>query len=426
MDNIASEKIARLLRVDKHIIADLEVAMDRATGKRGVFKRIVDENESLIVDRLHALGVPSRDAEAVEIYDALISKVEADDLKIFNVLHIGSVMHPEAAQIVCRFIRELIPPTSGYFLKLTKAREFLVAEPPKKILAALGYDTVDAMLAHEDILEIYSALRFLEDQSWQNEVFFRQYERLTPDDFEVRGVQLKPLNQKWASAAEKFVKKKYHNVSHLKELGVIFIIPVFLGISGEVLRLISLLLHYLREVAYYSSLFQEYARAHSEHFAAQVISLLRGDVLEHQLPVSIEDPPRARWIVIQRYLAKDDVNDWRLFVPHVNPEAMHWMRAERDIVHIADVVPEFKHDGLHFWGGVGWVGDYFQSETGVPILVSFNIVDTVMSLVKEKELAKYLYHQEEALWNRIFTGYFSETELEQFTKKYIIQGWFEV
>jgi hypothetical protein len=53
-------------------------------------------------------------------------------------------------------------------------------------------------------------------------------------------------------------------------------------------------------------------------------------------------------------------------------------------------------------------------------------VDTVMSLVKEKELSKYLYHQEEALWNRIFTGYFSEDELEKFTKKYIIQGWFEV
>lgn len=426
MDISPSEKIARLLRVDKHVIADLEAAMGRVTGKRGVLKHIVDENESLIIDRLHSLGVPSRDAKAQEVYDALISKVEADDLKIFNTLGIDSSASPEAAAKICRFILEMTPPRHGFFLKFSKAREFLIAEPPKKILAALGYGSVEAMLAKEDILEVYSALRFLEDQQWQNEIFFKQYEQLRPEDFEMRAVQLKPLTQKWGVAAERFVKKKYHNVSHLKELGVIFIIPVFLGISGEVLRLISLLLHYLHEVSYYSSLFEEYARTAAPDFAARIISLLRGDVFDRQLPAPNQEPPRTWWLVVQRYLAKDDENDWRLFVPHINPEALHWLRAERDIVHIADVVPAFRHDGLHFWGGVGWVGDFFQSETGVPILVSFNIVDTVMALVKERELAKYLYHQEEALWNKIFMSYFSEQELESFTKKYIIQGWFEV
>lgn len=426
MENIYQQKIARLLRVDKHVIADIESALTRATGKTDVIKNIVEENEALITDRLHQLGIGARDAGAQEVYDALISKIEADDLKLFQAIGIASSRSTEAAAKVCAFVKTIVVPTTGYFLKFSKAADFLRAEPPKKILAALGYATVDDLLAHEDILEVYSALRFLEDTEWQNKIFFKQYEQLKPDDFETRSIELRALSPKWAQAAEKFVKKKYHNVSHLKELGVIFVIPIFLGISGEALRLVSLLFHYLHEVAYYSSLFSAYAQSHSEHFASHIVSLLRGDVLERPLPPSTLDPAPSRWLVVQRYLAKDDENDWRLFAPHINPEALHWTRAERDIVRISDIVPAFHHDGLDFWGGLGWAGDYFASETGVPILVSFNIVDTVMALVKEKELVKYLYHQEEALWNRVFSGYFSETELEQFSKKYIIQGWFEV
>ncbi|MBI3114472.1 MAG: hypothetical protein HYZ07_00755, partial [Candidatus Harrisonbacteria bacterium] len=143
------------------------------------------------------------------------------------------------------------------------------------------------------------------------------------------------------------------------------------------------------------------------------------------MPVFMAEAARPRWLIVQRYLAKDDENDWRLFEPHVNPEALHWQRAEQDILNIAKVIRGF-HNGLDFWSGLGWAGDYFPTETGVPVLVSFNIVDTVMALVKEKELIKYLYHQQEALWNKIFTSYFSEQELEELSKKYIIQGWFEV
>lgn len=426
MENLVHEKIGKLLRVDKHIIAELDAAMERATGKRNVLKHVVEENEALMLDRLRQLGIPHRDAKAIEVYDALISKVESDDLKIYESLGVTSPGSFEAAAKICGFVHAITAPPQGYFLRMEKAAELLLAEPPKKILAALGYTTVSDMLAHEDICEVYSALRFLEDQEWQNKVFFKQYEKLQPSDFEVRHIQLRALNEKWAKAAEKFVAKKYHNVSHLKELGVIFIIPVFLGHSGETLRVVSLLLHYLHEIAYYSSLFQEFAKNRGATFASDCISLLRGDVIEQPLPVQTIVPPKAQWLVVQRYLGKDDEHDWRLLAPHINPEALHWMRAESDLLKIVNVVPAFQRDGLDFWQGLGWVGDFFQTETGVPVLVSFNIVDTVMSLVKEKEMIKYLYHQEEALWNRIFTGYFSEAELEKFSKQFILQGWFEI
>ena len=83
-------------------------------------------------------------------------------------------------------------------------------------------------------------------------------------------------------------------------------------------------------------------------------------------------------------------------------------------------------DELAFWQDLGWVGDYFRDETGNDVLVSFDLVDTVMSLVREKELIKYLYHHQEALWNKIFIEYFGQDQLENFSKDYLLQGYFEI
>jgi hypothetical protein len=444
----AQDKIAKILRVDKRVIYDLEMALNHATGKSGILEKIVARNDKLMKDRMAALGLVAG-ARASEVYDTLISKIEADDLKICEAIGSCSARGYEAAQNICDFVGKLIKPKKGYFIKLEKAKEFLLAEPPKKILKAMGYATVHEMLQKEELLEVYSALRFLEDQEWLNDVFFKQYEKLQPEDFETREIQVRPLGEKWAAAAEKFVAKKYHNVSHLKELGVIFIIPIFLGMSGETLRLLSLLLHYHHEIEYYSKLFKDFmdpvrssppqgplgaqsAGATSngvdvdgKDFAHKVISLLRGDVAEEKVKfVDLEDS-KARWLIVQRYLAKGDENDWRLFVPHINPEALHWARAEEDIFRIEKILPDLK-DGLDFWRGLGWVGDFFQTEAGVPILVSFNLVDTVMALVKEKELIKYLYHQQEAMWNEIFASYYGEEAIEIYSRKHIIKGWFEV
>ena len=81
---------------------------------------------------------------------------------------------------------------------------------------------------------------------------------------------------------------------------------------------------------------------------------------------------------------------------------------------------------MEFWRDLGSVGGFFKSEIGNDILVSFNLVDTVMALVKRKELIKYLYHHQEAMWNKIFAYYFGMGKLEEMSRKHILKGWFEV
>jgi hypothetical protein len=81
----------------------------------------------------------------------------------------------------------------------------------------------------------------------------------------------------------------------------------------------------------------------------------------------------------------------------------------------------FKIPGLGFWHNLDWVGNYFKTEVGIDVLVSFDLIDAAMSLVRRKEMTKYLYHQQEALWNKIFMSYFDEHTLE----KMIFENWEE-
>lgn len=413
------DKIASVLRTDKKLLLATEERLAKVTGERGVFLKIIAENQVLVRDRMLHLGI-SESASTKEVYDALISKIEADDYQIYQALGNPDCRKVSHCQKMAEVAKKTVSPPKGFFLKLAKAEEFVKKEPPRQVMDFLGYDSVDKMLAEEDLLEVYSALRFIEGSEWLNTVFFKQYEHLTPDDFEEREVVVKALSEKWGEESKKFVAKKKHNISHLKELGVVFIIPTLLGISGEILRTFMLIMHYLHEIPFYSDMFRRIAKD-KQTFSKNFISLLRGDVLEKHPP---EDDTSA-WLVIQRYLAKDDSHDWRLFAPHINPEASHWRNAEEDLPKLGGILNGFSGE-LIFWKDLDWVGEYFRDESGVEVLVSFNLVDTVMSLVKQKEMVKYLYHHQEALWNKIFSEYFGMEKLEEFSKEYLLKGYFEI
>lgn len=416
------EKIAQILRTDKDNIRFIEERLSAITGKKNIIDKIVEENEAMMKNRLDILGL-KKNATAKEIYNALIKKINNDNDLLAKAIKIDEMDVKDCANRCQRALEaadKVSGSLKGFFIKKEKAIELLRNKPPQKIIQSLGYENIDEALAKEDIFEIFSALRFLEDPQWLNEVFFKQYENLKPDDFEERNIVLKTLDKKWVAAAEAFVKKKYHNISHLKEMGVVFVIPITLGIPGELMRMFILVLHYLNEVPFYSDLFRRFAKD-EKTFAANIISLLKGDVIDKYLIKS----DKSQWLIIQRYLAKDDENDWRLFKPHLNPEALHWERAERMFVKAGELFNGFSQE-FCFWQNLNWVGDYFNSDAGIDVLVSFNLIDTTMSLVKEKDMIKYLYHHQEALWNKIFSEYFSETEMEEKMKENIIKGWFEI
>ncbi len=402
------EYIARILRAKPEIILELDKKMSAVSGKTGILDKIVRENEERMNKTLSLLGC--HDYRAENIFRALVTRLQEDDRALYKLFKKPSGTTASGLKTMFNFALELANIDQLFVLKKEKAEEILIKNPPPNIIKSLKYKNVEELLAKEDLIEIFAALRFVETNEWMHKAFDETYKRLTPDDFEKRDVRLRVLSMKWLRIAEKFVKKKYHNVSHLKELGAIFVIPLKIDTPGETLRVFSMILHYLHEIVFYSKLFE---RAFQENkFGERLISLLKGETPS----ANAFNQDKMNWLIIQQYLAKDDPNDSRLFLPHLNPEALHWKKTEQDISRFGK---RFEDIQLELWLELDWIGGYFKSKIKNQKskireeLVSFDLVDNWMALANREQKIKYLYHHQEALWNHIFEEYMGAENLEK-------------
>ncbi len=413
----AYNKLARIMRVQPEVLLAIENKMAALTGQDGVLEDVAREND-IIVDRtLAELGLERSD-RAETVYAALVQRMIHLDHHLNDVLGNPKLNEMSAhCGKLCETAFQVFTPPRGLFIKRERAAELLEKYRPTALMEHFGYATVAELIDREGFASVVSALRFTESEEWMHTFFDKAYSELTPDDFEERNVELTILDAKWLAVAEKFLKKKYHNVSHLKEFGIIFIIPIPLETPGETLRLFSLLLHYLHEVPFYARLFRRFMD--DADFTDKFKSLLRGDVPTGPLP----DHGKIAWRVVQRYLAKDDANDQRLKEPHVNPEADHWFRAEEDLSRLARIIGTDGEGAfnLGYWTGLDFVGDFFTDVHGQEHLVSFDFIDLIMSLVRNGQV-KYLYHQQEALWNKIFSEYMGRERMDELIDEHIIDG----
>ncbi|KKR10337.1 MAG: hypothetical protein UT37_C0003G0036 [Parcubacteria group bacterium GW2011_GWA2_39_18] len=413
----AIKKISRILRVKEDVLSDIEKTMVGLTGKTSVMEKIAQENDAEIQRALNHIGV--RDHNARDFFNALVAYLKQSDWKLFKFLHEPLGSTSESLRTLVNVAKELANPKSLFVLKMEKAYEIVKKNPPPNMISGLGYGSVDELLEHEDLVEIFCAMRFIETNQWMHENFEKAYANLTKDDFEERDVKIIVLREKWMTLAEKFLKKKYHNVSHLKELGIIFIIPIQIDTPGETLRLFGLVLHYLHEVQFYSNLVKKYSTL--PDFLNKLKSLLRGDV--DAILGKFEDG-KIILPIVQRYLAKDDPNDIHLVTPHVNSETLHWDKAENDIARLSE---RFESLDLGMWKNLGWVGDYFKLDHNhEEELLSFDLIDTVMYVVKAKEMIKYLYHHQESLWNKIFEEYLGKEKLEELIVENFDKGYIKI
>jgi hypothetical protein len=394
--------------------------MSAVTGQKGVIESISQDNDILVQKNLAELGLPA-DVVAEEIYAALIGKLTHIDKHLFELLD-----KPDLANMskvcgkMCEVAFKTFTPPKGLFIKQEKAIELLDKFKPTNLLDHFKCSSVGELVEKEGFASVVSALRFAQPDDWMHKFFDEAYIDLKPSDFEERDVELIVLDHKWLEVAEKFLKKKYHNVSHLKEFGVIFVTPIVIDSPGETSRMFTLILHYLHEVPFYSGLFRKYMG--EADFNSKFRSLLRGDVPSGP----IMDGGRVVWRIVQRYLAKDNENDPRLFEPHVNPEAEHWFRAEGDFSRLSRMMKKDDGDlGLSAWTGLDFVGGYFKDRSGQEQLISFNFIDLMMSLVKKGHI-KYLYHHQEALWNKIFSEYLGRETMNRMIEENIIGGFIKL
>lgn len=417
----AFHKISKILRIKTEDLFKIDSQMQNFTINDNVIENLVVKNDERIDLFLNKIKL-DRTATAEEISHRISSILTRSEDRLFKFFGKPDFSKRETLAKFDNSVKNLVSQRTGHFIKQDIARRMLINTPPPNLLRYLGYSSIKRLLEKENIYEIYALLRVVEDRNWMNMEFIKNYKSLTPLDFEERQIEILVLQDKWRDLFRDFVEKKYHDLSHLKELGVIFILPINSDSSGFWLRVFGLLIHYIYEIEFYSDLFKHYFS--KDDFAERFQSALRGDI------VSVEDLPKIELMdkpaifIIQRYLAKDDQSDPRLYLPHINPETFHWKNAENLITRFSEQ-EGIEGLNLHYFKDCDFVGDFFQSEKVGELLVSFDLVDNIMALVKEEEMIKYLYHQQEALWTAIFREYLGEKKLramllENFEKGYIL------
>lgn len=403
--------LGKILEVKPDFLEDLDKAMINQTGKKDVLLKVAEENEALINKTLNLLDSNQKSAEHVRMVLREIAFIHEKFFLDFLEIIEGQNRFEKAVNIA----RKIAKVDRGIFLKKELAEKFLLEREAPNLLKYLNCKNMEEVLARYDVFEIWSALRFIEPNEWMHETFEKIYQNIGVDDFEEREIQIKVLGEEWREVAEKFVAKKHHNVSHLKEFGIIFLNPIAENIPGKFLRDFALLLHYTHEINFYSKMFLKYLS--QSDFPSKFRSLLRGDVLEI---TNISNLEKTIWLIVQRYLWKENPRDLRLFTQRVNPESLHWSRGEADLGLISGVGKKLD---LNLWHNLDWVGGVFAD--GEEEVVSFDLEDNVMSAVSfaEGKNEYFNYHQREAMWTKIFCEYVGgEEKMEEVLIKNFFEG----
>lgn len=396
-----SQMLSQLVGIPEQSLGLQLKQLEIASGTPSIDVRLTAEIIGKVHLRTRALGLDPDDTTPQELYQSLLGLVGKHDQ--FLVQRIGGSSTTDVADLLPRirhFISKIPIPKSAWVMKLSVAKRILKSSPPRKVMKHLGYRSVDSLLKRESISELFIGCRLLESKEWQN-TLLKKYSKLLPADFENRDIEIILLDgNKWGDACAYVVQASRHNISHLKELGVIAILPLPISrLEGVTIVLLPLILHYMNEI-----------RTYSTYFKIRQVRKDFGHILSETI---IHDPARhanmagqhVHWRTIHRYFGSMNADFSSLFEPHIQAEDMFWRKAEAVLYKI--------EPALHFWHDMDFVGSYQPSH-----IVSFNLIDVAISYVNRLPLtAQQISHMRESLRNELYVRYFGTDTL----KKQVLQ-----
>lgn len=374
--------------------------LEQLSGHHAVDNKLSAEIIEKVHSAVRGMGLDPGDTTDRELFHALENKVRQHNMHLAQSL--GTHEDAPVKDIVPKLVAAVDQSDVArkcWVLKKSVAKDLLRQMPPKNMMKQLRYRSLESMLKNENFSELYAGLRFSEGADWLN-TYNELFEKtVRPSDFENREVEIVVMDhEKWVGMAADFVKKKLHNVTHTKELGVIIVVPMGqTHMRGLTLKTLPLLFHYINEIRLYSAFFK--LKSTAPHFGKTITDTLIADVGSGAVLAG----HNIHWRVIQRYLGrhKED-REPEAFEPHVQPEDLHWRKAEESL---------FKIDSeLKFWQDMDYVGR--MAEDGDP--VACNLFDVSFAYSNHETYQKrYYYHMRESLWNEIFMRYMGKGNLAQ-------------
>lgn len=388
-----SKLISELLGANEPLFSLSIRQLEKVTGRPSVDIKLAAEIINKMQDKTKSLGFDPKDTTGRELYHGLMNRIKQDNEHLSKLIGCQNVDDVNLGAIKEKAQNTKLP-KKAWVLKKSVAKEFIRKIPPKKIMEKLGYKSVDSMLKTENITEVYGALRFAENPRWLKN-FNKRYKTITPSDFEQREVEILEMDtERWGILSQDFVKNKFHNVTHSKELGAVYLLPAK-SKHGLAITVLPLIFHYINEIRLYSTFFK--MSQVKKDFAEIVVETLNNDPKN----TAIIAGQNMHWRVLQRYFGKHKKGSRpEEFEPHVQTEDLIWRQAE----HILFEMDE----GLGWWKDLDYIGVVDGKSP-----VSLNLLDVVLCYRNNLPFkSRVFYSFREALWNELFARYMGEEILE--------------
>lgn len=389
--------LSQLLGAGEPIFSASIQHLEAATGNTGIDVRLVADIVTKSHIAMKSLGLDNRDTTGPELYHALLGLAAKHDE--FLARRLGASDPADVSDIIRRVravLLEVESEKSVWVVKHSVMKRLLKAYPPKIAQKALGYRSVDSMLKREPLVYILAAARIVESEKW-HQTFLRSYTTLRPIDFENRPIDVVYADSaRWVKLSRDYVSKTGKNLTHLKELGAVILLPFPLThLQGISLAILPLGLHYLNEIRAYNSYFK--VTQVRPDFGELVRAAIVDDLSEH---ARILGRP-IHWRIIHRHFGARQNAIPELFDPHVTMEDLEWRKAE-DILYRIE-------PALHFWLDLDYVGVTFHDRP-----ISLALGDVSVCLINRFPYAqRSLQYMQRSLWNEIYQRYIGHPTFER-------------
>ncbi|HJQ08492.1 MAG TPA: hypothetical protein VJ836_03345 [Candidatus Saccharimonadales bacterium] len=370
--------------------------LEQAAGLPGTDIRLTADIMRRTRDKIAELGLDPNDTTGAELYRALQERLKADETKVRQALDIRHTAAPDDMLMrVQQFLDRHNVPRQCFALKASAAKRLLKKRPPKNAMKRLGYRSVDSMLKHEQVANLYAAALIAEPATWHKQ-FREQYTRLTPGDFETRAITLTyPHSKKWHELSVQFVHDAKHNIVSFRELGAVVLLPIAAPVDGLAITTLLLVLEEMNGL-----------RAHSSYAKLQQVKPDFGRLMRQS---STQEPYTSAklagravpWRMIQQYYARfTAVYHTDIFEPHIQADDLHWVAGSHVL---AELEPT-----LAFWQGSECLGFV---DNGV--IVSCNALDVALSYCNHLSFGERIVHfVRDSLWHELMIHYLHQDNLE--------------
>lgn len=144
--------------------------------------------------KVASLGLDPDDTTLEELYHALMVRYERDAASLERALNVGAEDSlderiDKAGQLVTRSLD--LP--EAWALKPADAKKLIKKNPPKRLMKALHYRSVDSLLKHKDIYAVFIGAQITEPAAWRAKLE-SQIAKLGTTAYELRPLKITKLD----------------------------------------------------------------------------------------------------------------------------------------------------------------------------------------------------------------------------------------